>query len=114
MTTDVGGGNLTGCTIAGTDVRNLVFMLEYYESIYSSAATCNITLNDAAGFFQNAQLKGGEDVSIAFGSRAGESIRMNFKVGKVGDRVRAMLQVSSPRDVRVFLEELADAGAPPL
>jgi len=32
----------------------------------------------------------------------------------VGDRVRAMLQVSSPRDVRVFLEELADAGAPPL
>ena len=27
----------------------------------------------------------------------------------VGDRVRAMLQVSSPRDVRVFLEELADA-----
>jgi len=32
----------------------------------------------------------------------------------VGDRVRAMLRVSSPRDVRVFLEELADAGAPPL
>jgi trehalose 6-phosphate phosphatase len=32
----------------------------------------------------------------------------------VGDRVRAMLQVSGPRDVRVFLEELAHAGAPPL
>ena len=31
----------------------------------------------------------------------------------VGDRVRAMLRVSGPRDVRVFLEELADAGAPP-
>ena len=30
----------------------------------------------------------------------------------VGDRVRAMLRVSCPRDVRVFLEELADAGAP--
>jgi len=31
----------------------------------------------------------------------------------VGDRVHAMLRVSSPRDVRVFLEELAEAGAPP-
>jgi trehalose 6-phosphate phosphatase len=31
----------------------------------------------------------------------------------VGDRVRAMLQVACPRDVRVFLEELAVAGAPP-
>jgi len=31
----------------------------------------------------------------------------------VGDRVRAMLRVSGPRDVRVLLEELADAGAPP-
>ena len=31
----------------------------------------------------------------------------------VGDRVRAMLRVSCPRDVRVFLEELAVAGAPP-
>ena len=30
----------------------------------------------------------------------------------VGDRVSAMLRVSSPRDVRVFLEELADTGAP--
>ena len=89
MTTNVGGGNLTNCTIAGQDVRNLVFMLEYYESIYSSAASCNITLNDAAGFFQNTGLKGGEDVEIRFGSREGESINMKFKVGKVGDRVRA-------------------------
>ena len=32
----------------------------------------------------------------------------------VGDRVGAMLRVSCPRDVRVFLEELADAGAPRL
>jgi hypothetical protein len=31
----------------------------------------------------------------------------------VGDRVHAMLRVSGPRDVRVFLEELADAGTPP-
>ncbi len=30
----------------------------------------------------------------------------------VGDRVGAMLRVSGPRDVRVFLEELADAGVP--
>jgi trehalose 6-phosphate phosphatase len=30
----------------------------------------------------------------------------------VGDRVRAMLRVSGPRDVRIFLEELAEAGAP--
>ncbi|MDH4165404.1 MAG: trehalose-phosphatase [Gammaproteobacteria bacterium] len=32
----------------------------------------------------------------------------------VGDRVAAMLRVSDPRDVRVFLEELADAGVPAL
>jgi hypothetical protein len=89
MTTNIGGGNLTGCTINGQDVRNLVFMLEYFESIYSSTASCNITLNDAAGFFQKAALKGGEDVSISFGNREGSTIRMNFKVGKVGDRVRA-------------------------
>lgn len=31
----------------------------------------------------------------------------------VGDRVRGMLRVSDPRDVRVFLEKLADAGMPP-
>jgi trehalose 6-phosphate phosphatase len=30
----------------------------------------------------------------------------------VGDHVRAMLRVSAPRDVQVFLEELADAGVP--
>ena len=30
----------------------------------------------------------------------------------VGDHVRAMIQVSGPRDVRAFLEELADAGVP--
>ena len=30
----------------------------------------------------------------------------------VGDRVHAMRRVSGPRDVRVLLEELADAGAP--
>ena len=31
----------------------------------------------------------------------------------VGDRVHAMLRVSDPRDVRVFLEEFADSGVPP-
>jgi trehalose 6-phosphate phosphatase len=31
----------------------------------------------------------------------------------VGDRVDAMLRVSAPRDVRDFLEKLADAGVPP-
>ena len=31
----------------------------------------------------------------------------------VGDHVHAMIQLSGPRDVRVFLEELADAGVPP-
>jgi hypothetical protein len=30
----------------------------------------------------------------------------------VGDQVRAMTRVSGPRDVRVFLEELAITGVP--
>lgn len=30
----------------------------------------------------------------------------------VGDRVHAMMRVSGPRDVRVFLEELAESGVP--
>jgi phosphopantetheinyl transferase (holo-ACP synthase) len=86
----IGTGNLSQCTIAGQDVRSLVNMLDYYESIYSPAASCNITLNDASGFHNKAQLKGGtEEVSIAFGGRESGSIRMNFKVGKIGDRMRA-------------------------
>jgi len=86
----IGGGNLTKCTIAGQDVRALVNMLDYYESIYSPAASCNITLNDASGFHNKAQVKGGkEDIEISFGNREGQSIKMNFKVGKIGDRVRA-------------------------
>jgi hypothetical protein len=89
MSSDVGGGVLNGCSIAGTDVRNLVFTVEFYESIYSSTASANITLNDAAGFYQSAGLKGGEDVSFSFGGRSGSTIRMNFKVGKLGDRTRA-------------------------
>ena len=89
MSSDVGGGVLNGCTIAGTDVRNLVFMLEYFESIYSSTASANITLNDAAGFYQNANLKGGEEVSFAFGGRNDTSIKMNLQVGMLGDRARA-------------------------
>jgi hypothetical protein len=66
-----------------------VFTLEYYESIYSSTASANITLNDAAGFYQSAGLKGGEDVSFSFGARNVDSIKMNFKVGSLGDRTRA-------------------------
>jgi trehalose 6-phosphate phosphatase len=31
----------------------------------------------------------------------------------VGDRVHAMMRVSGPRDVRVFLDDLAGAGVPP-
>jgi hypothetical protein len=89
MSSDVGGGVLNGCSIAGTDVRNLLFTLEFYESIYASTASANITLNDAAGFYQSAGLKGGEEVSFSFGARSGSSIRMNFKVGKLGDRTRA-------------------------
>ena len=89
MSSDVGGGVLNGCSIAGTDVRNLLFTLEYFESIYASTASANITLNDAGGFYQSAGLKGGEDVSFSFGGRSGSSIRMNFKVGSLSDRARA-------------------------
>jgi phosphopantetheinyl transferase (holo-ACP synthase) len=90
MSSSVGTGNLSQCTIAGQDVRSLVSMLDYFESIYSPAASCNITLNDASGFHNKAQLKGGtEEVSITFGGREGNTIRMNFKVGKIGDRMRA-------------------------
>jgi len=89
MSSDVGGGKLSGCTVAGQDISNIITVLEYYESIYASTASANITINDAAGFYQNANLKGGEDVSFTFGGRSGDSIRMNFKVGKVGDRTRA-------------------------
>ena len=38
--------------------------------------------------------------------------RMGGLAIAVGDRVNAMLRVSSPRDVRAFLEELAERGAP--
>lgn len=86
---DVGGGVLNGCMIAGTDVRNLVFTIEYFESIYSSTASANITLNDAAGFYHNSGLKGSEEVSFSFGARSGDSIKMNFQVGILGDRTRA-------------------------
>ena len=105
---DVGGGVLNGCTIAGTDVRNLVFMLEYFESIYSSTASANITLNDAAGFYHKANLKGGEDVSFTFGGRSGNSIKMNLKVGMLGDRARAKDNVDMYKIVCVpqeFIEQ---------
>jgi hypothetical protein len=89
MSQFIGGGNLTQCTIAGQDVRNLVGVLDYYESIYSTAASVNITLNDGSGFHNKANLKGGEeDIEIAFGNREGQSIRMKFKVAKLSDRMR--------------------------
>ena len=88
MSQSVGGGNLTQCTVNGQDIRNLVNMLEYFESIYSPCASCNITVNDSSGFNQKADLKGGEDVSISFGNREGSSIKMNFIVAMQGNRIR--------------------------
>jgi hypothetical protein len=89
MSQSVGAGSLTQCTIAGQDVKNLVTMMDYFESIYSPAASVNITLNDSSGFHNKAKLKGGEeDIEISFGNREGQSIRMKFKVAKSSDRMR--------------------------
>jgi hypothetical protein len=85
---DIGGGNLIQCTIGGTDIRNLVSYVEYFENILSPAASCAITINDASGFYQQLKKDGGEDVMISFGERVGDSIRMKFKTAKISDRVR--------------------------
>jgi hypothetical protein len=86
----VGTGVISVATVKGTDVRNIINQLDYFESIYATGASCNLTINDASGFSQNASLKGGkgEEVEVAFGSREGENIRMKFEVAIVGDRIR--------------------------
>jgi len=83
-----GAGLLTTCTINGTDVRAIVNQVDYFESIYTTSTSCNIVVNDASGFSQNASLKNGEDVEIAFGGRSGSQIKMKFEVSIVGDRMR--------------------------
>lgn len=53
----------------------------------------------------------GDDVTDA---KALEDVeRMGGLSVAVGDRVQAMIRVAGPRDVRDFLEEIAEAGAPP-
>jgi hypothetical protein len=86
---DVGGGIFNECTVDNIDVKNLVTQLDYFESIYSTAASCNITLSDGSGFHERAKLKGGEEISINFAARKGDSLRMKFKVERVTDRIRA-------------------------
>jgi len=83
-----GAGLLSTCTIKGTDVRAIVNQLDYFESIYTTSASCNIVINDGSGFSQNANLKNGEDVEIGFGGRSGAQIKMKFEVAIVGDRMR--------------------------
>jgi len=89
MSSDVGGGVFNECTVDNQDIKALVTQLDYFESIYSTAASCNITLSDGSGFHEKAKLKGGEEVSINFAGRSGDSIRMKFKVERVTDRIRA-------------------------
>ncbi len=44
MSSDVGGGVFNECTVDNQDIKALVTQLDYFESIYSTAASCNITL----------------------------------------------------------------------
>jgi hypothetical protein len=88
MNPSVATGIVSQCTVNGTDIRALVVKLDYFESIYETAASSNISVNDASGFHDSAKLKGGEDVDLAFGNREGGTIRMKFKTGLVGDRTR--------------------------
>ena len=84
----VGTGVVSQCTVNGTDIRALATKIDYFESIYETCASANITVNDASGFHQKAKLNGNEDVELAFGNREGSTIRMKFKTGIVGDRTR--------------------------
>jgi hypothetical protein len=80
---------LVDVTVAGMTITQIVHTLDYFESIYSPCASCNIAVNDAAGFVHDKGLKGGEDVEIEFGSSAGgENIKMKFKTIIIGDRMR--------------------------
>jgi hypothetical protein len=85
-----GAGAITICSIKGTDVRAIVNQIDFFESIYMTSTSCNLTMNDASGFSQKSALKGGtgEDVEISIGGRGGESIRMKFETAIAGDRVR--------------------------
>jgi hypothetical protein len=84
---DVGGGSLNQVSVNGEEIKQLINMLEYFESIYAPCASCNLTVNDSSGFNQKANLKGGEDVSIMFGDRK-STIKMNFVVAMQGNRMR--------------------------
>ena len=81
-------GSISSCTVAGQDIKNIVNVLEYFESIYSPCISVNIRVNDAAGFNNGQALKGGEDVEVSFGASEGESIRLKLKTISVGDRLR--------------------------
>jgi hypothetical protein len=81
-------GSISACSVAGQDIKNIVNVLEYFESIYSPCISVNIRVNDAAGFNNGQALKGGEDVEVSFGASEGESIRLKLKTISVGDRLR--------------------------
>jgi hypothetical protein len=85
---DVGGGSINQVVVDGEEIKQLINSLDYYESVYSPCASCNFTVNDSSGFNQKANLSGGEDVSISFGTRDGNSIKMNFVVVMQGNRMR--------------------------
>lgn len=84
---NVGGGSLNQVSVNGEEIKQLINMLEYFESIYAPCASCNLTVNDSSGFNQRANLKGGEDVSIMFGDRK-STIKMNFVTAMQGNRMR--------------------------
>jgi len=84
---NVGGGSLNQVSVNGEEIKQLINMLEYFESIYAPCASCNLTVNDSSGFNQKANLKGGEDVSIMFGDRK-STIKMNFVTAMQGNRMR--------------------------
>jgi hypothetical protein len=88
MNPSVATGIISQCTINGADIRSLVSKLDYFESIYETATSANISINDGSGFHQSAKLKGSEDVELGFGNREGSTIRMKFKTGIIGDRTR--------------------------
>ena len=89
MSSNVGGGSLNQVTVNGQEIKQIVTALDYFESVYAPCASCNFTVSDSSGFNQKANLQGGEDVSISFGDRNNNSIRMNFVVAMQGNRTRA-------------------------
>ncbi len=69
-------------------------------------------------FLHEAPFKGRRPIFIGDDATDEKALAEVQRIGglsiAVGDHVCAMLRFSGPRDVRVFLEELADAGAPRL